>query len=65
MRLIDYISRNPVGIAKPPSEYDGEIVVVLINSFVNNLEMIDNLILNQLANRKLTPYRLIKKTRGK
>ena len=32
-----------------------------INSFVNNLEMIDNLILNQLAKKKLAPYRLIKK----
>ena len=32
-----------------------------INSFVNNLAMIDYLILNQLANKKLAPYRLIKK----
>ena len=35
-----------------------------INSFVNNLEMIENLILNQLAIRKLAPYRLIKKRAG-
>ena len=65
MGLIDYISRNPVGIAIPSSSYDKEFVVGSINSFVNNLELIDNLILNQLANRKLAPYRLIKKTRGK
>ena len=61
MGLFDYVSRTPVGIAIPPSAYDEEIVVVSINSFVNNLETIDNLILNQLANRKLAPYRLIKK----
>ena len=45
MGLIDYISRKPVGIAKPPSAYDEEFVVSSINSFVNNLEIIDNLIL--------------------
>ena len=61
MGLIDYISRNPIGIAIPPSAYDEEFVVASINSFINNLQLIDNLILNQLANRKLAPYRLIKK----
>ena len=61
MGLIDYISRNPVGIARPSSTSDEEFVVASINSFINNLVMIDNLILNQLANRKLAPYRLIKK----
>ena len=47
MGLIDYISRNPVGTARPSSTSDEEFVVASINSFINNLEMIDNLILNQ------------------
>ena len=42
MGLIDYISRNPVGLAIPPSEYDEEFVVASIRAFINNLEMIDN-----------------------
>ena len=45
----------------PPSAYDEEFVVASISSLVNNLEMIDNLFPKQLANRKLSPYRLIKK----
>ena len=61
MGLIDYISRNLVGIAIPPSDYDEEFVVASINSFINNPESIDNLVLNQLANKKLAPYRQIKK----
>ena len=61
MRFIDYIYQNPVGIAISPSEDDEEFFVKSINLLVNNLEMIDNLILNELANRKLAPYRLIKK----
>ena len=32
------MSRNPVGLAKPPSEYIEEFVVASINAFVNNLE---------------------------
>ena len=47
MGLIDHLSRNLVGIAMPPSAYDEEFNVASISSFVNNLEMIDNLFLNQ------------------
>ena len=61
MGLIDYMSRNPVGLPKPPSEYDEEFLVAAINTFINNLEMIDNVILNQLANQNKAPYDLIKK----
>ena len=61
MGLIDYISRNPVGLAIPPSEYDKEFVVASIRAFINNLEMIDNVILNNLANQSKAPYELIKK----
>ena len=62
MVLIAYISRKSGGISIAPSEYNEEFVVVAsINSFVNCLEMIDNLILNELANRKLAPYGLSKK----
>ena len=58
---MEYIFQNPVGIATPPSAYDEDFVVASINLVVNNLELINNLILNQLVNRKLAPYRLIKK----
>ena len=58
------MSQNPVGLAKPPSEYDEEFVLASIKAFINNLEVIDNLILNYLADRKMAPYQLIKK-RGK
>ena len=61
MGLIDYMSRNPIGLAIPPSEYDEEFVVASINSFINNLEMIDNVILNKLADRNLAPCQLIRK----
>ena len=37
MGLIDYMSRNPVGLPIPPSEYDEEFVVASINAFINNL----------------------------
>ena len=60
MGLIDYKSRNPVGLAIPPSEYYEEFVAS-INAFINNLEMIDNVILNNLANQNKAPYELIKK----
>ena len=61
MGLIDYISRNPVGLAIPTSEYDEEFVVASIRAFINNLEMIGNVILNNLANQNKAPYELIKK----
>ena len=61
MGLIDYMSRNPVGLAIPPSEYDEEFVVVSIKAFINDVELIDNVILNNLANQNKAPYELIKK----
>ena len=61
MGLIDYMSCNPVGLATTPSEYDEEFVVASINAFINDLELIDNVILNNLANQKNAPYELIKK----
>ena len=51
MGSIDYMSRNPVGLPIPPSEYDEEFIVAATNTFINNLEMIDNVILNKLANQ--------------
>ena len=63
MGLMDYMSRNPVGLAIPPSEYDEEFVVASINAFINNLEVIDNVILNKLANQKMTSCRLSKSAR--
>ena len=50
--LIDYMSRKPTGLAIPLSEYDEEFVVASIRTFINNLDMIDNVILNNLAIRK-------------
>ena len=61
MGLIDYLSRNPVGLTIPTSEYDEEFVVASINAFINNLELIDNVILNNLANQNKAPFELIKK----
>ena len=61
MRLIDYMSRNPVRLAKSPSEYDEEFFVASFRTFIKNLEMIDNVILNNLANQNKTPHELIKK----
>ena len=58
------MSQNPVGLAIPPSEYDNEFVVASNSTFINNLKMIDNVILNELANQNLAPRQLIK-TRGK
>ena len=55
------MSRNSVGLAIPPSEYDEEFVVASIRTFNNNLEMIDNVILNNLFNQNKAPYELIKK----
>ena len=45
MGLIDYNSQNLVGLAIPPSQYDEEFVVASIKAFINNLELIDNVIL--------------------
>ena len=58
MEPIDYMSRNPVGLAIPPSEYDENFVVASIGTFNNNMKMIDNVI---LANQNIAPYELIKK----
>ena len=44
-----------------PKKYDEAFVVAAINTFINNLEMIDNVILNQLANQNKAPCELIKK----
>ena len=61
MGLIDYKSQNPVGLAKPASEYDEEFVVASFNAFINTLKLIDNVILNNLANQNKAPYELFKK----
>ena len=61
MGLIEYMSQNPVGLALPASEYNQELVVASINAFINNLEVIDNVVPNKLANRNMAPYQLIKK----
>ena len=61
MGLKDYMSRNLVGLPIPPSEYDEEFVVAAIITFINNLEMIDKVVLNQLANQNKAPHDLIKK----
>ena len=55
------MSQNPVRLPLPPSKYDEEFVVAAFNTFINNLEMIDNVILNQLANQNKAPCDLIKK----
>ena len=60
MGLIDYLSRNPIGLAITPSAYDEKFVVVSTYSFMDILEMIDNIILNNLANQNWAPSRLIK-----
>ena len=57
MGLKDYMSRNPVGLPITPSEF----VVAANNTFINNVEMIDNVIPFQLANQNKSPYDLIKK----
>ena len=55
------MSRNPVGLAIAPSEYDEEFVVASIRTFINYMEKIDNVFLNNLANQNKAPYELIKK----
>ena len=49
------------GLAIPPSEYDEEFAVASVNTFINNLEVIDNHILNEIANQNMAPCQLIKK----
>ena len=44
-----------------PSEYDEEFIVTSNNALINDLELIDNVILNNLANQNKAPYELIKK----
>ena len=61
MGLIGYMSQNPYGLVIPLSEYDEEFVVASIKTFINNLEMIYNVIVNNLANQNKAPYDLIKK----
>ena len=61
MGLIDCMSRNPAGLTIPLSEYDEEFVVASIRTFINNLKMIDNVILKNLANQNKVPCELIKK----
>ena len=48
-------------MAIPPSQYDEELVVALNSTFINISEMIDNVILSELANQNLAPRPLIKK----
>ena len=48
-------------MSKPPSEYDEELVVASNSTFINNLEKIDHVILNELANQNLARRQLIKK----
>ena len=57
MGLIEYMSRNPVGLAIHPSGHDEDFLVALINLLNHSL---DNLILNNVANQKQAPYQLIK-----
>ena len=61
MGLKDYMSRSPVSLAKPPSEYDEEFVVASINAFINKLELIDNVILNNMSKQNKAQFELIKK----
>ena len=44
-----------------PCEYVEEFVVASSSTFGNNLEMIDNVTLNELANQNLAPRQLIEK----
>ena len=51
----------PVGLAIPPSEYDEEFSVASFITFLNILEVIDNVVVDELANQNLAPCQLIKK----
>ena len=61
MGLIDYMSRNPVGLEMSPNEFYEEFVVASINAQINNLELIDNVIVNNLANQNRAECQLIRK----
>ena len=61
--FIDYMSRNPVGLATRPRAYEVEFVVASLNSFVINLEMIDNFFLNILVNNNWLIQKLCKNRR--
>ena len=49
-------------MAITPSEYEEEFVVASIKAFISDLELIDNVILNNLANQNKARYELIKKS---
>ena len=53
------MTRNPVGLALIPSEYDKEFVVESINRFFPNLQLIDNVKMNTLAIQTRAPNRII------
>ena len=55
------MSQNLAGLAIPLSEYDEDFVVASIKTFIINLEVIHNVILNELANQNLAPSQLVKK----
>ena len=55
------MSRNTVALAILSSAYNEDFVVTSIKKPINNLEMIDNVILNNLANQNMAPCQLIKK----
>ena len=51
--------QKPVALANP-SDDDKKSLVASINSLTINLELIDKIILKQLANQNQASYRLIK-----
>ena len=63
MGLIDFMSRNPVGLALPPSKCDEKIVLASINSMIFIIELVDKVILNNLANQKKALQSSITKSR--
>ena len=65
MGLEHYTSRILVGLAKPPSKYHEDFVKASINAFINNLEMIDNVILNKYSQSKLNTISADQKARRK
>ena len=60
--VIDYNFRNPVGLALSSIEYDDELILAWIKSFISNFELISIVIMNNtLANENRSSNRLIKK----
>ena len=57
MGLIDYLSRKTVKLARLPSAYDKEFAIASTTLFINNLEVVENVILINLANQKGTRTR--------